>query len=376
MSNGTAPTILGLGSKVPDGIRENDDAIFAYLNELKKKIDSPFKGYETRRVLAEDENLIDIVKPAAQEALKTAGVSPDEIDLLIGCTSVGKYIVPSDLYELHKELGLSDKALVIPLGNEFTNFNVALVLADALIRVGRAAKILIAIGGHWTRLVDYHTIQAFSAADGAAAAVVGLPPNEHKERLEDWQKWHVVDHETLTVSQNFGLMYLADTIRTYRAHGPVVVRAQGQPPFIEWGEPPNVLWTSPCFHITPDGIKAIRDFGEKVAWKAATNLLTRVGVNSKRVTLVPYQAAIGLIDAWKKNIDPFDTFETIKKYSNMTVANVPVNLVLALSPHKTEERKDVGREGFKIQTPYIVLLSLGPDMHAHAVLLKNAVVSA
>ena len=72
------------------------------------------------------------------------------------------------------------------------------------------------------------------------------------------------------------------------------------------------------------------------------------------------------------NIDPADTFETVKHYANMTVANVPVNLALALLPQKKEQRRDVEREGFKVQTPYIVLLSVGPDMHAHAVLLKNA----
>jgi len=363
VSSGTAPAILGLGYKVPDGRRENDDPIFAYLNELKKKFPSdPFEGYDTRHVLAEGENLIDIIKPAAQEALETAGVSADDIDLLIGCASVGKYIVPSDLYELHKELKLSPRALVIPLGNDFTNFNVALVLADALIRVGRAGKILIAIGGHWTRLVDYHTIQAFGAADGAAAAVVGLPSDEEDVKLEEWQKWHVVDHETLAVSQNFGFMYLADTIRTFRAPGPSLARA----------EPPNVLWTSPCFHITPDGVRAIDGFGANVAWKAASKLLERVGINSKQVTLIPYQDSAKLLKAWKDKIDPADMFETVKHYANMTVANVPVNLALALLPQKMKQRTDVEREDFKVQTPYIVLLSVGPDMHAHAVLLKNA----
>ena len=145
MSDKTAPTILGLGYKVPDTVRDNDDAIFSYLREAdaKKKSEDPnwppqFVGYDKRHVLREVESLLDIMKPAAEAALQTARVKPEQIDLLLGCASVSQYVVPSDLYELHKKLELPEKALTVPLGNDFSNFNVALVLADALIRAKRA----------------------------------------------------------------------------------------------------------------------------------------------------------------------------------------------------------------------------------------------
>ena len=47
-------------------------------------------------------------------------------------------------------------------------------MSDALIRAGRATYVLIALGDNWTRYVSYHTPQSVSAADGAAALVMGF----------------------------------------------------------------------------------------------------------------------------------------------------------------------------------------------------------
>ncbi len=54
---------------------------------------------------------------------------------------------------------------------------------------------------------------------------------------------------------------------------------------------------------------------------------------------------------------------TIATFANMTVANIPVNLAWAM------EREPVS-------TRHVLLLALGPDMHAHALLLRKAEASA
>jgi 3-oxoacyl-[acyl-carrier-protein] synthase-3 len=388
------PTIIGFGYKVPDAIRRNDDPIFAYLNELKDYLErsssarpamtaeaelevtslvsgtskSPFYGYETRHVLGRFEKLVDIMKPAAEEALETAKVEPKDIDLLLGCASVSEYIVPSDLYELHKELGLPTSTLAVPFANDFSNFSVALLHADALIRTGHAHTILIAIGGNWSRAVDYHTLQAYSAGDGAAAVVVGRRP-----AIERWQTWTVVDKEVLANSGNFGTMYLSDVLNTE----PTKCRQRCLPfnksrplPLM----PTSSLCSTPCFHITPAGAKQFHDFGQDRAWIPAVNLLQRKGIPSDQITLIGHQASDALSDAWEKKIRPGYFFKTTKYYANMTVANLPVNLALALSPFKTQERDTMDLE--EVSTPYVVLLALGPDMHAHALLLGRAGASA
>jgi len=386
-------SILGFGCKVPDAIRGNDDPIFAYLNELRKYVEgsefaqvertpaeefelmaswgflggnrSPFYGYETRHVLAQEESLVDLMKPAAEEALRTANVSADQIDILLGCASVGRYIVPSDLYELHQKLKLPPSTLAVPLGNDFSNFNVALVFADSLIRAGRASNVLIAIGGSWSRAVDYRTLQAYSAGDGAAAVVVSARPP-----LEEWQTWRVVDEEVLAASKNFGTMYLSEVLHTEQTNRLHRYAPNAIPPKKQWqwpGMPIGELETAPCFHITPSGFQQFGSFGAMEAYKPAEKLKKKI--EPADVTLIAHQASDALSDVWEGRIKPAYFFKTTKHYANMTVANIPVNLTLALSPTKDKERAAMDLR--EATTPYVLLLALGPDMHAHALLLEK-----
>ena len=169
------PRLIGLGYSVPPTRRTNDDPIFDWLKAHVPPDKNPFQGYKTRAVLAPGEDLMTIMVPAALNALEDAKLRPSDIDLLLGYASISPYATPNALSLLHRQLGLPERTWVVPLNNEFSNFNAGLVMADALIRAGRARNILIVVGGNWTRHVDYHTVQSISAADGAGAAVVGTP---------------------------------------------------------------------------------------------------------------------------------------------------------------------------------------------------------
>ena len=92
------------------------------------------------------------------------------------------------------------RAMVVPIHSEFSNFNMALLMAHGLITAGAARTILIAVGGNWTRYVDYHTPQAISAADGAAAAVV--------QRSDDITKFRFVDQHVIVDTSYYGAMYM------------------------------------------------------------------------------------------------------------------------------------------------------------------------
>ncbi len=166
--------IIGMAQNLPADIRTNDDKIFDWLREHHPNGQGLFTGYDKRHVLAEGQTVLDILVPAARAAIADAGLDISQIDIVMGCLSPNTYFVPPDLFALTRDLKLSERTLTIPLANDFSNFNVGLALADAMIRAGRARNILLAIGGGWTTIMDYHTPQSVSAADGAAAAVVGV----------------------------------------------------------------------------------------------------------------------------------------------------------------------------------------------------------
>lgn len=328
------PRILGFGYEVPANTRGNDDPIFDWLRKNNSRGSSLFTGYKERRVLAEDENLETILTPAAIKALRAAKASATDIDLLVGYGSVAAFETPNELARLHQQLALPERAWVLPVNNEFSNFNAGVVLASAMIAGGQARNALVAVGGDWTRHVDYHTPQAVSASDGAGACVMGLS--------DDVRCWRVVDVETITQSQYFGTMFMAGA--PVRPREPL----DGQ----------SVLYTRPYFQITEAGLAAFTEFGEKVAPQAALRLMARNRLTGDDIALVSHQASTVLLDSWQQAIRPGQYVQTIAQFGNMTLANIPVNL--GWSVEHDPIRKDS-----------LVLLGIGCDQHANAVLLQR-----
>jgi len=325
--------IAGLGYQLPAQIRLNDDPIFDALkkNSSEAAILALFKGIERRHVLGPNENLVSIMASAAEKAMLDAGVKAADIDLLIGCASLSKYIVPSDLGALHAQLALPRHAMPLPLGNDFSNFTQSLVIADALLRVGRARTILVVAGGDWTRAVNYNQGASVSAGDGAGAAVLGGPSTA--------VRWIVQDQQAYVRSDLYGGMFVSGD----------VIEANPQPQ--------NQEYSGPYFHMTKDGVEDFKTFGGNEAPIPAQMLLARQGLSGSDVTLMGHQASTVLLDMWQKALQPAAVLSTIGNFGNMTVASIAVTLA--------------AREA-DIATPYVLLLALGLDMHAHAVLLRRA----
>ncbi len=320
------PRILGAGYAVPAAVRTNDDPIFDWLKQHPPP-HNPFQGYLERRVLNVDEDLMTIMVPAAMQALAAAGIDPSAVDVLLGTGSVSTYWNPNELCRLHKVLALPQRAWVIPLNNEFSNFHAGLLIADGMIRSGRVGHALVVAGGNWTRHVSYHTVQSVSAGDGAGAAVLASSA--------DASRWTILDQETITQSQYYGSMFM-----------------QGQlvDACVRW------LWTDSFFQITPEGFQGFAVFGEKTAPQAVLNILKRQNLKGSDIALIAHQASQVLYDAWTKAIQPGQLLQTIQQFANMTVANNPVNLAFGIQQGSIERDR-------------LALLALGPDMHANAILL-------
>ena len=337
----TTPRILGTGHTVPGKIRLNDDPIFDYLHENPPPGADLFAGYDKRHVLSDGETMIDIMLPAAKLALDNAGIRPDQVDLLIGDGSVGKYRTPNTISELHQRLDLPTRAWPIPIQNSFSQFSAALMMADALVEADRAEYILIALGDNWTRYVSYETPQAISAADGAAACVIGPSNNA--------SKWRFVDQVTITDTSYYGSMYMASDVVH---HGMQDARV----PFTRT-EPGD--YTHAYFHITELGIEGFTKFGVEKSPEAVTELLKRNRLDAKDVCLLTHQASTKLMEHWKQVIQPACYVETIAQYANIVQCSVLFNLSWGMQ-NVSEFTQD-----------WVVILCLGPDMHANATLLRR-----
>src|SRR6266498_2202836 len=93
VANGRKVGITGLGVHVPERVLTNDE--LATLVDTSDEWIMERTGIRERRIAADDEALTDIALPAARAALKQAGVSARDIDLLIVATVTPDMAFPS-----------------------------------------------------------------------------------------------------------------------------------------------------------------------------------------------------------------------------------------------------------------------------------------
>ena len=332
---------LGFGYAVPATSRDNDDPVFDWIKKHGGGA-GMFTGYTTRRVLAAGETIEAYMVQAAQTALSAAKLTVSDVDVLLGYTSISAYQSPNSLVLVHQLLGLAPTCWPIPVHADFSNYSACLLFADALIAAGRARNVLIVCGANWSRFVSYQTPECISAGDGAGAVVVGA--------TSDVTRFRVADYAVTEQSASYGAMTMqADVVSSAP---PWADRA----PFAGGSFWDTSTYTQPYFRLSAAGGAVFSQFGVKAPPALALHLLQRNGVDPADVTVIPYQASAGLLDARRPAIGAAALLDTLSQFANMTSANLPVNAAYFAD---------------QIQTDYVVLLGLGPDPHASALLLRR-----
>lgn len=313
--------ILGFAHAVPDTVRRNDDPLFAGERALTGA-EELFSGYRERRVLQPGERLEELAERAARGALADAGVEPGAIDRLYGAVSPSTHLVPSGLFAVHHALGLRCDAAVIPIHSDFTNVDVALTAAWEAVAAGRCERALVVVAAGWSRLVDYSDPGALGIGDGAGALVVGRggPLRFVDEVTETHSAWR----DAMTVR-----------VRAPRAGGDV----------------------RPVFVFEGEGSSAFRALSVEVPARLFRTLLERNRLDSSEVALIAHQASQPLLDAWQRELRPAELPTVMETYGNATLATTTITL----STHR-----------HAIQSPYIVLLTLGCGQNFSALLLARA----
>lgn len=310
------PAIVGTGFDVPEQVRTNDDPIFDWLRKNTPPGAPLFTGYVERRVLGPGESVASIMVRAAAAAIKDAQVAVSDVDLLLGYASVSEYVTPNELAQVHRTIGLGPGVPVLPLGDDFTNFNSAVLVADAFIRAGCATTALIVCGDNWTQYADYHTPQSASVGDAAAAAIVA-PARAPTE-------WTLVAHAHVTASDDYGEMYMG-------------------------GNPPTA-------QITPAGLKAFGAFGMGQAPQLLSGLIERHGLAASDVSVIPHQASAVLIEHWGAQLPGVTFVHTMAEYGNVVLSAIPLTLAA---------------KGAQITTDHLILFGLGMQLQASALLLSR-----
>jgi 3-oxoacyl-[acyl-carrier-protein] synthase III len=166
----TYSKIIGTGAYLPDRVVSNAD--------LQARIDTSDEwivartGIRQRHIAAEGQHASDLALMAAQRALAAAGVSANELDLIIVATTTPDMTFPGTACILQAKLGANGCA-AFDVQAVCSGFVYALATADMFIRAGQARTALVVGTEVFSRLLDWtdrSTCVLFG--DGAGAVVV------------------------------------------------------------------------------------------------------------------------------------------------------------------------------------------------------------
>ena len=162
--------IKGVGGYLPERVLTNDD--LARVVDTSDHWITERTGIKERRIAAEGELTSSMGAAAARAALDTAGLAPEDIDLIVLATSTPDKTFPATAVTIQAELGMTHGA-AFDVQAVCSGFVFALATADSYLKSGQFKRALVIGAEAFSRILDWQdrtTCVLFG--DGAGAVVV------------------------------------------------------------------------------------------------------------------------------------------------------------------------------------------------------------
>ena len=170
--------VAGTGSYLPELRLTNQDLVERLAITGLETSDEWIKtrsGISARHFAAENELTSDLAAKAAQAALTSAGITSEDLDLIILATSTPDHLggFPSTACVVQDKLGAHTACAAFDVQAVCAGFTYALAIADAFIRCGSYKKVLVIGAETFSRILNFQdrgTCVLFG--DGAGAVVL------------------------------------------------------------------------------------------------------------------------------------------------------------------------------------------------------------
>ncbi|QOR67561.1 ketoacyl-ACP synthase III [Cytobacillus suaedae] len=290
---------LGIGRYVPEQIITNFD--------LEKKMDTTDEwirtrtGIEERHIAHDDIKTSDMAYEAALKALDSAGMTGEELDMILVATVTPDRPFPSVACTLQEKLG-AKKAAAMDISAACAGFMYGIVTGKQFIETGVYKNILVVGVEKLSKITDWNDRNtAVLFGDGAGAVIIG-PVSEGKGIL----------------SFELG----ADGTGTKHLYQDEYIIMNGREVFKF----------------------AVRQMGD-----SCINVLEKAGLTKEDVDfLIPHQANIRIMEAARQRLElPIEKMsKTIHKYGNTSAASIPISLVEELEAGKIKDGDLIVMVGF------------------------------
>ena len=320
--------VTGWGRYAPSQVLTNRD--------LERMVDTNDEwivsrtGIRERRVAAAHETTASMAAVAGLRAIRTAGIEPDEIDLILLATLTPDYWMPSTAALVKEAIG-NTKAAAMDVSAACSGFVYAFATAQAYVAAGLANHVLVIGAELLTRFLDYtDRSTCILFGDGAGAVVVSASDEPGGS----------LGIEMTTEPQGAYMIWLPAGGAKSPPSSETIARGE--------------------HYIRMEGNQTYR-FATKTMATTALESIRRAGLDPSDIELfIPHQANIRIIEAVAKGLDlPMDRmYVNLDRYGNTSAASVPIALAEAVN----EGRVGVG--------DHVTLVAFGAGFTSGAVTLQ------
>jgi 3-oxoacyl-[acyl-carrier-protein] synthase-3 len=300
--------IIGTGSYLPEKVLTNRD--------LEKLVDTTDEwiytrtGIRQRHIAADNENSSDLGLAASRRALDAAGLTPEDIDLIIVATTTSDMVFPSTACLLQAKLGMT-RGAAFDLQAVCSGFVYALATADQFMKSGQYRHALVVGAEVYSRILDWKDRSTCVLFGDGAGAVV------------------------LTMSDTPGILAARLHSDGRQAH---ILSVPG-------GVSGGAICGRPLLQMEGN---AVFKFAVKALGDVADETLADAGLRRADVDwLIPHQANIRIIQATARRLglSMERVVTTVDRHANTSAASVPLALDTAVRDGRIQRGQNVLLEG-------------------------------
>lgn len=184
--------ISGTGFYVPPRVVKNDDLRTQYGVETTSEWIVQRTGIEERRYADEGVGCSDIALPAAEEAIKRAGIQKTDLDMIVFATLSPDHCFPGSGVYLQRKLGLCEGASAkfvpaLDIRNQCSGFLYGLGTATSMVKSGAAKHVLLVGAEVHSAALDLSTRgRAVSSLFGDGSGAVVVSATEEDRGIRSW----------------------------------------------------------------------------------------------------------------------------------------------------------------------------------------------
>lgn len=294
--------IIGIGACIPEHIRYNDYWDNIPLGNLPPNNRNTFEGITERRVFPDDMLPSDAEAAAGRQAIIDAGLTPDDIDLVMVQSMIQDEILPSNASLVQHKLGLNN-AGAWGMDTCCSSFVTMLVTASNLIAMKEFKNILIITSAFNSQLSDFSDYLCVNLGDGAGAVVLSQ------------------------VSEDRG--YIASCCTSHGQYHDAFVLMSRLPYNVAKYPHYKIPPIKPVLTTNPQKIKEVGKHSVEDMSEILNKVLRKSELEAADIGLfLSHQPMYWAHDAWRDSIGiPKEkSYQTYYKYGNIASASVPVNL--------------------------------------------------